>query len=121
MARSNFHQLWDTAGIFYHVSQVPVRSYCAFVCFVIEFIAIAKVMITTVTTTTTTVVMLQQALVVAAFGVVVLIGSLVVKELLSSTRGKTKVSSLAGRLKIAILPLFFAFAVILAMRIWEAI
>lgn len=79
-------------------------------------------MITTVTTTTTTtVVVLQQALVVAVFGVVVLIASLVVKELLSSTQGKTRASSLALRLKMAILPLFFAFAVVLAMKIWEVI
>jgi hypothetical protein len=79
-------------------------------------------MVTTVTTTTTTtVVMLQQALVVAAFGVVILIASLVVKELLSSTQGKIRASSLALRLKMAILPLFFAFAVVLAMKIWEVI
>ena len=79
-------------------------------------------MITTVTTTTTTtVVMLQQAMVVAAFGVVVLIATLVTRELLSSTQGKTRVRSLALRLKLAILPLFFAFAVVLAMKIWEVI
>lgn len=79
-------------------------------------------MITTVTTTTTTtVVMLQQALVVAAFGVVVFIASLLIKELLTSTQGKTRVSSLAHRLKMAILPLFFVFAVVLAIKIWEVI
>ena len=79
-------------------------------------------MITTITTTTTTtVVILQQAAIVAAFGVVVLIASLVTKELLSSTQGKTRMSSLAVRLKMAILPLLFAFAVVLAMKIWEVI
>jgi len=79
-------------------------------------------MITTVTTTTTTtVVMLQQAMVVAAFGVVVLIAALVIRELLSSTQGKTRVSSLARRLKMTILPLFFVFAVVLAIKIWEVI
>ena len=77
-------------------------------------------MITTITTTTTTtVVILQQAAIVAALGVVILIASLVTKELLSSTQGKTRVSSLAHRLEIAILPLLFAFAVILVMKIWE--
>lgn len=74
-----------------------------------------------ITTVTTTVVMLQQALVVAAFGVAILIALLVVKELLSSTQGKIRASSLALRLKMAILPLFFAFAVVLAMKIWEVI
>jgi len=79
-------------------------------------------MITTVTTTTTTiVVMLQQAMVVAAFGVVALIASLVAKELLSSTQGKTRASSLAHRLRMAILPLFFVFTMVLAMKIWEVI
>ena len=79
-------------------------------------------MITTVTTTTTTtVVMLQQAMIVAAFGVVVLIAALVIRELLTSTQGKTRVSSLAHRLKMAILPLFFVFAVVLAIKIWEVI
>ena len=79
-------------------------------------------MITTVTTTTTTtVVMLQQALVVAAFGVVVLIAALVIRELLNSTQGKIRVSSLAHRLRMTILPLFFVFTVILAMKIWEVI
>ncbi len=77
-------------------------------------------MITTITTTTTTtVVILQQVAMFAALGVVVLIASLVTKELLSSTEGKTRVSSMAPRLKMAILPLLFAFAVILAMKIWE--
>ena len=79
-------------------------------------------MITTVTTTTTTtVVILQQAAMFAALGVVVLIAALVTKELLSSTQGEARVSSLARRLKIAILPLLFAFTVILAMKIWEVI
>ena len=83
---------------------------------------IIEAMITTVTTTTTTtVVMLQQAMIVAAFGVVVLIASLLVKELLTSTQGKIKRSSLAHRLRMAILPLFFVFTVVLAMKIWEVI
>jgi len=74
-----------------------------------------------ITTVTTTVVMLQQTMVAATFGVVVLIASLVTKELLSSTQGKTRVSSLAQRLKIVILPLFFTFTVVLAIKIWEVI
>ena len=74
-----------------------------------------------ITTVTTTVVMLQQTMVAAAFGVLVLIASLVTKELLSSTQGKTRVSSLAQRLKIVILPLFFTFTVVLAIKIWEVI
>lgn len=74
-----------------------------------------------ITTVTTTVVMLQQTMVAAAFGVVVLIASLVTKELLSSTQGKTRMSSLAQRLKIVILPLFFTFTVVLAIKIWEVI
>ena len=79
-------------------------------------------MITTITTTTTTtVVILQQVAMFAAIGVAVLIASLVTKELVSSTEGKTRVSSLARRLKIAILPLLFAFTVILAMKIWEVL
>ena len=79
-------------------------------------------MITTVTTTTTTtVVMLQQATAIAALGVVVLIASLVAKELLSSTPQKAKAGLLAHRLKIAVLPLFFAFTVILTIKIWEVI
>ena len=77
-------------------------------------------MITTITTTTTTtVVILQEAAMFAALGVVVLIASLVTKELLSSTQGKARVSSLARRLEMAILPLLFTFAVILVMKIWE--
>jgi len=80
-------------------------------------------MITTVTTTTTTttVVILEQAAVFVIFGVVVLIASLITKELLSSTEGKVRVSSLGSRLKITILPLLFAFAVILVMKIWEVL
>ena len=79
-------------------------------------------MITTVTTTTTTtVVILQQAAVFVAFGVVVLIASLVAKELFSSTEGKRRASSLVRSLEIAILPLLFAFAVILATKIWEVL
>jgi len=77
-------------------------------------------MITTVTTTTV-VALLQPSLVIATFGVIVLITSLVVKELLGSTHGKTRVSSLARRLNVVILPLFFVFTVVLAMKIWEAI
>jgi len=74
-----------------------------------------------ITTVTTTVVMLQQTMVATAFGVVVLIASLVTKELLGSTQGKTRVNSLAQRLKIVILPLFFTFTVVLAIKIWEVI
>jgi len=81
-----------------------------------------EAMITTITKTTiTTVVILQQAMVITAFGVVVLIASLITKELLSSTQGKTRASSLGSRLKITILPLLFAFAVILVMKIWEVL
>ena len=65
--------------------------------------------------------MLQQTMIAAAFGVVVLIASLVTKELLNSTQGKARVSSLAQRLKIVILPLFFTFTVVLAIKIWEVI
>lgn len=78
-------------------------------------------MITTITTTTTTVVMLQQAAIIAAFGVIVLIASLVTKELLSSTEGGIRVTSLAHRLRIPILPLLFAFALIVITKIWEVI
>ena len=79
-------------------------------------------MITTITTTTTTtVVILQQTAMFIAFGVVVLMASLVAKELLSSTEGKTKVRLLGSRLEITILPLLFAFAVIVAMKISEII
>ena len=79
-------------------------------------------MITTITTTTTTtVVILQQAAMFAAFGIVVLTASLVTKELLSSTNGTTRADSLGRRLKIAILPLLFAFAVVLATKIWEVL
>ena len=74
-----------------------------------------------ITTVTTTVVMLQQTMVVAAFGVIVLIASLVTKEFLGSTPGKTRMSSLAQRLKMVILPLFFTFTVALAIKIWEVI
>ena len=77
-------------------------------------------MITTVTTTTV-VALLQPSLVIAAFGVIVLITSLVVKELLGSTQGKTRASALAHHLNMVILPLFFVFTVVLAMNIWEAI
>ena len=77
-------------------------------------------MITTLTTTTT-VVILQQAAMFTAFGVVVLIASLVTKELLSSTEGKTRVGPLARSLGITILPLLFSFVVIVAMKIWEVI
>ena len=86
----------------------------------IRYAPIAEAMLTTITTTTT-VVILQQAAIVAAFGVVVLIASLATKELLSSTQGNARVSSLAGSLEMAILPLLFAFAVLLVMKIWEVI
>lgn len=76
-------------------------------------------MITTVTTTV--VALLQPSLVIAAFGVIVLIASLAVKELLGSTHGKTRASALARHLNMVILPLFFVFTVVLAMNIWEAI
>lgn len=65
--------------------------------------------------------MLQQAAMFTIFGVVVLITALVTNELLSSTKGKRSLSSLVRRLKITILPLLFAFAVIVAMKIWEVI
>ena len=79
-------------------------------------------MITTVTTTTTTtVVILQQAAVVAGFGVVALIVSLATNELLNSSEGKRRLSSLARRLKIAIFPLLFAFALVLTLKIWEVL
>ncbi len=79
-------------------------------------------MITTVTTTTTTtVVMLQQAVMFAGLGVIVLLGSLVTKELLSPAEGKTRVGLLGRQLKMAILPLLFAFAVILAVKILEVL
>lgn len=74
-----------------------------------------------ITTVTTTVVMLQQMMVAAVFGVIVLIASLVAKEFLGSTPEKTRASSLACRLKIVILPLFFTFTVALAIKIWEVI
>lgn len=77
-------------------------------------------MITTVTTTTVVTVM-QSAMAIAVFGVIVLITSLVVKELLGSTQGKTRANALARHLNIVILPLFFVFTVVLAMNIWEAI
>ena len=77
-------------------------------------------MITTVTTTTV-VALLQPSLVIATFGVIVLIASLVAKELLGSTQGKTRASSLARRLNMVILPLFFVFTMVLATKIWEAI
>jgi hypothetical protein len=80
-------------------------------------------MITTITTTTTTttVVMLQQAAFIVAFGVMILIASLLTRELLGATQRKAKVASLAGNLKIAILPLLFAFAIVIAIKIWEVI
>jgi len=65
--------------------------------------------------------MLQQAAMFTIFGVVVLIAALVTNELLSSTKDKRSLSSLVRRLKITILPLLFAFAVIVAMKIWEVI
>ena len=76
-------------------------------------------MITTVTTTT--VVALQQVAVVTALGVVVLIATLVINELLSSAKGKRRMSSLAQRLKIVTFPLLFVFALIIVMKIWEVI
>jgi len=64
---------------------------------------------------------LQQAAMFTIFGVVVLIAALVTNELFSSTKDKRSLSSLVRRLKITILPLLFAFAVIVAMKIWEVI
>ena len=73
------------------------------------------------TTTTTTVVILQQAAIVAVLAVVLLIASLVTNELLRSNEGKKRLNSLARRLKIAIFPLLFVFALILSMKIWEVL
>ena len=78
-------------------------------------------MITTITTTTTTVVILQQAAAVAGIGVVALIVSLAANELLNSREGIRRFSSLARRLKIAIFPLLFAFALVLTLKIWEVL
>ncbi|TET25593.1 MAG: hypothetical protein E3J67_03620 [Dehalococcoidia bacterium] len=78
-------------------------------------------MITTITTTTTTVVMLQQAAMFTAVGVLVLTASLITKELAIPANGRTRIGSLATRLKLAILPLLFAFAMVVVMKIWEVI
>lgn len=79
-------------------------------------------MITTITTTTTTtVVMLQQGLFLGAFAAVALIALLVTNELLSSSEGNMRLGLLAHRQKIVILPLTFAFFMIVVMKIWEII
>ena len=65
--------------------------------------------------------MLQQAAMFTIFGVVVLIASLATNELLGSTQGKRRLGSLVHRLRIVILPLFFVFTLVVAMKIWEVI
>jgi len=74
-------------------------------------------MLTAITTTTTTaVVALSQAAVFGAIGVVVLIALLIAKELLSASENEKAL--LLGKVTgVAIYPLLFAFAVIVAVQV----
>lgn len=79
-------------------------------------------MLTTVTTTTTTttVVAMTQGAVFGAIGVVVLITLLIAKELLSASENEKAL--LLGRIAgVAIYPLLFAFLVIVAVKVVEAL
>ncbi|MGB2842384.1 MAG: hypothetical protein WBC40_07920 [Halobacteriota archaeon] len=74
-------------------------------------------MLTAITTTTTTTVeVLSQAAVFGAISVVVLIALLIAKELLSASENEKAL--LLGRVTgVAIYPLLFAFAVIVAVQV----
>ncbi len=78
-------------------------------------------MLTAITTTTTTaVVALTQAVVFGAIGVVVLIALLIAKELLSASENEKAL--ILGRVTgVAIYPLLFAFAVIVAVAVMAAL
>ena len=74
----------------------------------------------TTTTTTTTVVVASQAAVFGAIGVVILIALLIAKELLSASENEK--AMLLGRITgVAINPLLFAFLVIVAVKVVEAL
>lgn len=74
------------------------------------------IMLTTVTTTTTTVVTISQAAVFGAIGVVVLIALLIAKELSSASENR-KALFLGRIASVIILPLLFAFLMIVFVKV----